>query len=55
MRTNTELWSETPHKFSETTMVYSAWTKENNDSLDENLRNSFFSEKGVLQGNLYGN
>lgn len=43
MRKNTELWSPTPHKFSETTMAYSALTKENNDSLEENIRSSIFS------------
>ncbi len=47
MRTNTELWSSTPDKFSETTMAYSALTNENNDSLEENIRNSIFSEIGV--------
>jgi hypothetical protein len=49
MRTNTELWSMTPHKFSETTMAYSGLTKENNDSFEEDIRNSNFSRKGVIQ------
>jgi hypothetical protein len=47
MRTNTELRSATPYKFSETTMAYSAPTKENNDSLKENIRNSIFPGIGV--------
>lgn len=47
MRTNTELWSATPHKFSETTIAYSALAKENNNSLEENIRNSIFPEIGV--------
>lgn len=47
MRTNTELWSSTPDKFSETTMAYSGLTKENNDSLEENIRSSIFSGIGV--------
>ncbi|WP_322727757.1 hypothetical protein [Nostoc sp. ChiQUE01b] len=47
MRTNTELWSSTPDKFSETTMAYSALTNENNYSLEENIRNSICSEIGV--------
>lgn len=42
MRTNTELWSSTPRKFSETTMAYSSLTKQNNNSLEENIRNSIF-------------
>jgi hypothetical protein len=47
MRTNTELWSSTHHKFSETTMAYSSLTKQNNNSLEENIRNSIFSGIGV--------
>ncbi|MEH2179460.1 hypothetical protein [Nostoc sp.] len=47
MRTNTELWSSTPDKFSKTTMAYSALTNENNDSLEENIRNSILLEIGV--------
>ncbi|MEH2072058.1 MAG: hypothetical protein V7K47_28565 [Nostoc sp.] len=47
MRTNTELWSATPNKFSETTMAYSALAKENNDSFEEDIRSSIFSEIGV--------
>lgn len=47
MRTNTELRSVTPDKFSETTMAYSGLTKENNDSLKENIRNSIFPGIGV--------
>lgn len=42
MRTNTELWSAAPYKFSETTMAYSALTKQNNNSLKENIRSSIF-------------
>ena len=48
MRKNTELSSTTTHKFSETTMAYSALTKENNDSLKENIRSSLFSRIGVI-------
>lgn len=44
MRTNTELWSSTPDKFSETTMAYSGLTKENDDSLEENIRSSTSQE-----------
>lgn len=47
MRTNTELWSSTPNKFSETTMAYSSLTQQNNNSLEENIRNSIFSGIGV--------
>lgn len=47
MRTNTELWSSTPNKFSETTIAYSSLTKQNNNSLEENIRNSIFSGMGV--------
>ncbi|MBN3886834.1 MAG: hypothetical protein V7K64_19640 [Nostoc sp.] len=47
MRTNTELWSSTPDKFSETTMAYSSLTQQNNNSLEENIRNSIFSGIGV--------
>lgn len=47
MRTNTELWSSTPDKFSETTMAYSSLTKQNNNSLEENIRNSIISGIGV--------
>ncbi|WP_335009367.1 hypothetical protein [Nostoc sp.] len=47
MRTNTELWSLTPDKFSETTMAYSSLTQQNNNSLEENIRNSIFSGIGV--------
>ncbi len=48
MRTNTEFWSTTLHKFSETTMAYSALTKQNNNSLEENIRSSLFSRIGVI-------
>ncbi|MBN3891330.1 MULTISPECIES: hypothetical protein [unclassified Nostoc] len=47
MRTNTELWSSAPDKFSETTMAYSSLTKQNNNSLEENIRNSIISGIGV--------
>lgn len=42
MRKNTELWSPSLDKFSETTMAYLALTRENNDSLKENIRSSIF-------------
>lgn len=42
MRNNTELLSSTADKFSETTMAYSGLTRENNDSLKENIRSSNF-------------
>lgn len=48
MRTNTELWSATPDKFSETTIAYSALAEENNNSLEENIRNSIFPRIGVI-------
>lgn len=48
MRINTELWSTVAHKFSETTIAYLALTKENNDSLKENIRSSLFSRIGVI-------
>lgn len=54
MRVITELGTETPHKFSKTTMAYSALTKENNDSFEESIRNSILQEKELLQRNLYG-
>ena len=47
MRINTELWSATPNKFSETTIAYSALAEENNNSLEENIRNSIFPGIGV--------
>lgn len=48
MRKNTELSSTTTHKFSETTIAYLALTKENNDSLKENIRSSLFLRIGVI-------
>jgi hypothetical protein len=55
MRVNTESSTRDPDKFSITTMVYSALSKENNDSFDDNIRNSIFSEKGVTTKEfLYG-
>lgn len=47
MRKNTELCSSTPHKFSETTIAYFALTREDNDSLKENIRSSIFLGIGV--------
>ncbi|BAY27195.1 hypothetical protein NIES2100_70170 [Calothrix sp. NIES-2100] len=55
MRRNTESSTGDPDKFSITTMVYSAVTKENNDSFDSNIRNSIFLGKGVTTKEfLYG-
>jgi hypothetical protein len=55
MRINTEPSAGDPDKFSITTMVYSSVTKENNDSIDNNIRNSIFSIKGVTTKEfLYG-
>jgi hypothetical protein len=55
MRINTESSAGDPDKFSITTMVYSSVTKENNDSIDNNIRNSIFSIKGVTTKELlYG-
>ncbi|BAY99697.1 hypothetical protein NIES37_36800 [Tolypothrix tenuis PCC 7101] len=55
MRVNTELELRDPDKFSITTMVYSVSSKENNDSFDNNIRNSISLEKGVTTKEfLYG-
>ncbi|BAZ32143.1 hypothetical protein NIES4074_46450 [Cylindrospermum sp. NIES-4074] len=54
IRIITESCTEAPEKFSETTMAYSALTKENNDSFEESIRNSILQEKELLQRNLYG-
>jgi hypothetical protein len=42
----------TPDKFSETTMAYSTLPKENNDSLEEDIRSSIFSKIGVTTKEL---
>lgn len=56
MRGYTDYSSRFIHKFSKTTMVYSALTKENNDRFEGNIRNSIFSIKGVQPKEfLYGN
>jgi hypothetical protein len=55
MRGITESSTGDPYKFSRTTMVYSALTKENNYRFDDTIRNSIFSGKGVTTKEfLYG-